>query len=71
MLSFLMWEVSLSSLRSRVRVSKRVWAVSAGFFHLLWTKVLNGPNGIGEFAGEGGESAVLWGFLNSRALMAY
>lgn len=37
--------VSLSSWESLILFSNRVWAVSAGFFHLLCMAELNGPNG--------------------------
>lgn len=43
------WVVRVSSLRSRVLVSKRVRAVVEGFFfHRIWVVELKGPkNGIG------------------------
>lgn len=48
-LSFLKWAESWSSLRSRVRVSKRVLAVVVGFFfHRNWEEKLKGPNEIEE-----------------------
>lgn len=47
MASLLRLAVSLSSWESLVLFSKRVCAVSAGFFHLLCMAELNGPNGNG------------------------
>lgn len=48
-LSFLKRAESWSSLRSRVRVSKRVLAVLVGFFfHRNWVEELNGPNEIAQ-----------------------
>lgn len=61
--SLLRWVVSLSSLESLVRFSKRVCAVETGFLHLFWTNELNGPNGIvgkpNFVAGNGGLEWVL------------
>ena len=45
-LSLWMCLMSLSSFKSLVLVSKRVWAEITGFFHLLCENELNGPNNI-------------------------
>lgn len=49
------WTIRLSSLRSLVRLSRRVWAEFVGFFHRRCAVALNGPKRSGDGVCDGEE----------------